>query len=174
MNPIGTPIIEKLDDATLSMPMSFGIGLSYRMSDTFLFTADIYQTLWENFWIQHQNDQKISPILGQALDESHIHSTTQVRMGIEYLFVRKNAGFAIPLRMGGYYDPVPWEYHSQDYWGFTVGSGIQLLKYQLLTLDVAYEYRWGEKPVPEHKMVFHYSEKDKSQQLFVALTVYPE
>ncbi|ETR64779.1 MAG: hypothetical protein OMM_15358 [Candidatus Magnetoglobus multicellularis str. Araruama] len=112
--------------------------------------------------------------MGQALDESHIQSTTQIRMGMEYLFMQKNAGYAIPFRMGGYYDPVPWEFDSQDYWGVTVGSGIELLTYQQLTLDVAYEYRWGEKPVIKHPMVFHYSEKDTSQQVFVALTVYLE
>jgi long-subunit fatty acid transport protein len=174
MNPIDTPILENYDNATLSMPLSFGIGLSYRMSEAMLFTADIYHTLWDDFWIQDQNDQKISPILGQDLDESHIQSTTQVRMGMEYLFVEKQAGYAIPFRMGGYYDPVPWEFDSQDYWGVTVGSGVQLLTYQQLTLDVAYEYRWGEKPVIKHPMVFHYSEKDTSQQVFVALTVYLE
>jgi len=172
MNPIGSPTIEKFDDATLSMPLSFGIGLSYRMSEAVLFTADIYHTLWDDFWIQDQNNQKISPILGQALNESHIQSTTQVRMGMEYLFVQKQAGYVIPFRMGGYYDPVPWEFDSQDYWGLTIGSGIELLKYQQLTLDIAYEYRWGDKPVLKHPMVFHYSEKDTSQQVFVAFTVY--
>jgi len=172
MNPIGEATIENIKNNTLAIPMSFGIGVSYRMSESLLFTTDLYQTLWDDFWIQTNNESKISPVLGQPLDESHIKSAIQVRMGMEYLYADKQKGYAVPIRLGGYYDPVPWEYDSQDYWGITFGSGIEILKYQQLSLDIAYEYRWGEKPVSRHPLVTHYSEKSRSHQFYASLTVY--
>lgn len=174
MQPIGEPEYESLDNNTLSMPMSFGFGISYQMSEKVLFTADFFHTLWDNYWIQTKGEKKISPILGIPLDESHIKPTTQLRFGMEYLSVHPEKGIAVPLRCGGYYDPVPWEHHSQDYWGLTFGSGIEFLNYQQFSLDFAYEYRWGDKPVPEHLEATHYKEKTRSHQMYFSLIVYLE
>ena len=161
-----------IENKTLSMPMSYGIGVCYQASDSLVFTADAYQTHWEDFWFENYNHQKESPITGQSLDESSIKPTAQLRVGMEYSIMRPQYDLIIPLRLGGYYDPVPWEPSVQDYWGITAGFGYQSLQSKGFSLDLAYEYRWGKKSPLIHQFAPHFNEKDQSQELYVSLTMY--
>jgi len=59
-------------------------------------------------------------------------------MGAEYLFIKEK--YVIPLRGGIFYDPAPAEGSPDDYFGFSVGSGIA---YKRFVFDIAYQYRFG-------------------------------
>ncbi len=72
---------EKLD-----MPASYGLGILYKFTDSLKMAVDIYHTKWEDFIYKESNGNRISPITGEPANKSHIKSTTQVHIGMEYLF----------------------------------------------------------------------------------------
>lgn len=127
------------DNFDLEMPLSYGIGLSYRFSDTFTASADIYRTEWDDF-LQDGPSGKTSPITGLSEAESNIDPTTQVRVGCEYLFI--NSQYVIPLRGGLFYDPAPAIGSPDDIYGVSIGSGIV---WRGIIFDMAYQYRWGNE-----------------------------
>jgi len=120
------------------MPMSYGIGLAYRFSDQFTASLDIYRTEWGDFILTDSKGNDTSPITGQPTSESDIGPTHQVRIGGEYLFIKPK--HVIPLRGGAFYDPAPAEGSPDDYFGFSLGSGIA---YGRFVFDIAYQYRFG-------------------------------
>jgi long-subunit fatty acid transport protein len=127
-------------DETLKMPMSYGIGLAYRHDDALTVAADLYRTEWSNFKLVDANGVSRSPLSGQPQSEvDSIDDTLWVRLGAEYLFIKDD--FVIPLRGGLFYDPSPAEGGSDDYYGFTLGSGVA---HKQLVFDIAYQYRKGD------------------------------
>lgn len=125
-------------DEKMNMPMSFGLGFSVRFSDAFSVGFDIYRTLWEDYYIITSTGKKISPITGKDLDETSIDPTTQMRVGMEYLFIGKK--MVIPIRAGLFYDPEPSDGSPDDFYGMSLGSG---LVYKNFVFDCAYQYRFG-------------------------------
>ena len=126
------------EDEDLDMPMSYGIGLAYRFSDHFTASFDIYRTDWQDFELKDSNGNKISPISGKPSGQSDIDPTYQVRLGSEYLFITDK--YILPVRAGAFYDPAPAEGSPDDFFGFSVGSGIGAGRF---IFDIAYQYRFG-------------------------------
>ena len=126
------------DSEDLDMPMSYGIGVAYRFSDEFTMSMDIYRTEWGDFELKDSSGNRTSPITGQPTSESDTDPTHQVRIGAEYLFISEN--HVVPLRAGLFYDPAPAEGTPDDYFGFSLGSGIAYCRF---ILDLAYQYRFG-------------------------------
>jgi long-subunit fatty acid transport protein len=122
------------------MPMSYGIGLSYKVSDEFRVSADVYRTLWQNYTYKNLQGEKISAITEKYAYESDIDATHQVRIGMEYLFVNPESYYVIPLRAGLFYDPAPAEGSPDDYYGFSLGSGFNTGRW---VFDIAYQYKFG-------------------------------
>jgi len=126
------------EDQELDMPMSYGIGLAYRFSDALTVSLDIYRTEWDDFVLTDEDGNETSPISGRSTNESDIDPTHQVRMGVEYLFITPK--YIIPVRAGVFYDPAPAEGSPDDYYGFSLGSGITVGRF---VFDIAYQYRFG-------------------------------
>jgi len=152
----------------LDMPMSYGIGLAYRFSDNFTASFDVYRTEWNDFELKDSEGNKISPISGLPSSESDVDPTYQVRMGAEYLIIQPK--YVIPLRGGIFYDPAPAEGSPDNFYGFSLGSGIGIGRF---IFDIAYQYRFGNdvgssmlgnldfsEDVKEHtlygSMIFHF------------------
>ncbi|MGE0084081.1 MAG: OmpP1/FadL family transporter [Desulfococcaceae bacterium] len=123
------------EDGTLSMPLSFGIGAAYRFSDRLTASLDIYRTQWDDFEYENSKGEKKSPITGK---ESDMDPTHQVRMGAEYLFILPQ--YVIPVRAGLFYDPAPAEGSPDDFYGFSIGSGIAWKRF---AFDMAWQFRMG-------------------------------
>ncbi len=123
----------------LKMPMSYGLGMAVRLSDILTISFDVYRTNWSRFFMEDKENGDFSPIDGTPRRHSHVHDTTQVRIGGEYLLMLKQT--IIPLRAGLFYDPQPSQKHPDDFFGFSLGSGIMLKKHILL--DWAYQMRYG-------------------------------
>lgn len=136
----GWRISTEKSDEKLDMPMSYGIGLSYRFSDKFTIAADIYRTEWQDFVLTDSYGNEICPITGKSVHESDIDPTHQVRLGAEYLFINRKPRYVIPLRAGVFYDPAPAKGSPDDYYGFSLGSGIAIGRY---VFDIACQYRFG-------------------------------
>jgi long-subunit fatty acid transport protein len=135
--PIG-PGFSRTTDEELDMPMSYGVGLAYRFSDRLTVSGDIYRTEWDDFILTDTDGKRISPITKGPVREADIDATTQVRLGAEYLFIKPN--YTIPLRAGLFYDPAPAQGSPDDYYGFSVGTGIGVGRF---VFDAAYVYRFG-------------------------------
>jgi hypothetical protein len=61
-----------------------------------------------------------------------------VRLGAEYLWIRQKV--VIPFRTGFFYDPEPGEGSSDNFFGFSLGSGIAVNR---VLFDMAYTFRTG-------------------------------
>ena len=127
-------------DEKLDMPMSYGIGLSYKISDEFRVSADVYRTQWQDYIYYSDSEGEISPITRKSKDESDIDPAHQVRFGMEYLLVNPKSNYVIPLRAGVFYDPSPAQASPDDYYGFSLGSGFSMDKW---VFDIAYQYKFG-------------------------------
>jgi long-subunit fatty acid transport protein len=122
----------------LAMPMSYGFGVAFRFSDRLTFSTDVSHTAWQDFILTTQDGQKISPITKGPAREANIPSTTQVRIGSEYLFIRPK--YTVPVRVGFFYDPAPSPGTADNYLGVSLGSGISIGRF---VFDAAYVYRFG-------------------------------
>jgi long-subunit fatty acid transport protein len=139
---VGTPAMQSRpfrsrESIELHFPMSYGIGLAFRLSDKFTVACDVYRTNWSDFWVKSQQG-RTSPITGGSRGNAHTHDTTQVRLGCEYLFILERT--LVPLRFGVFYDPEPSSKNPDDFYGASIGTGIMIGN---IVLDCCYIYRWG-------------------------------
>ncbi len=126
---------EKMD-----MPISYGLGVTYRFSDEFMAAMDVYRTEWDDFIRTDAEGRETSPVTGLSPAESDIDPTHQVRMGAEYLFIKPT--YMVSLCGGLFYDPAPAMGEPDDYFGFSIGSGFQTGQWNV---DIAYQYRFGNR-----------------------------
>jgi len=124
----------------LRMPLSYGMGLAWRVSDTLSFDLDVYRTDWSEYILTDSQGNKFSPIDGRLESNSDVKDTTQIRLGGEYLFIGKKRDVVVPVRAGVFYDPEPAHGEVKDFYGVAVGSGIAYKRY---IFDAAYQLRWG-------------------------------
>ncbi|MCP4626288.1 MAG: hypothetical protein GY850_22685, partial [bacterium] len=126
------------EDVDLEMPLSYGMGVALRWSDRLSFSCDVFRTEWSHFILEDGRRRRMSPITGMSSQDAHIKATYQVRLGAEYLVIFQK--IIVPLRCGLFYDPEPSENNPEDYWGFSVGTGIPVGR---MVFDIAYQFRRG-------------------------------
>jgi len=131
------------EDVEIRFPWSYGIGLAYRFSDFLIASVDVTRVEWQEFVIV-QTDPLLgvkvetSPFTGTDVRTTDIHGLQSVRAGLEYVIARP--GFAVPLRGGAFYDPLPSADGSDDYFGFSAGTGLCTRHF---SCDLAYMFRYG-------------------------------
>ena len=148
----------------LYMPLSYGIGLEYRVSKNFTISGDLYRTHWEGFKYENHTGIKTSPISGLNMDASDIDTTTSLRFGAEYIKVGKQ--FAVPFRAGLFYDPAPSEGSPDSYYGFSLGSGVAFKKY---IVDMAYQFRTGNDVGDSMMKDLNFSQDIREHTLYVSV-----
>ncbi len=153
------------ENVDLDMPISYGLGVAIRFSDTFTMALDIYRTEWSQFILEDGNGTRVSPITGESSHQSHIHATHQVRLGAEYLFILTKT--IIPLRCGLFYDPEPSRKNPEDFWGFSIGTGITIKN---AVFDFAYQFRFGNN-VEGEVLDLPTADADVTQHLFMASVI---
>lgn len=136
--------INSINDLTLIMPLSYGLGGYIRFSDEFSIALDFYRIHWEDYLIYDSEGIKKSPINNEEENLSNIKPVTQVRLGFEYLAYNER----IPVRAGIFYDPEPKSGGMDDFYGASLGVGLIREDY---ALDIAYQYRFGNKTF--HKFI---------------------
>jgi long-subunit fatty acid transport protein len=129
----------------MDMPLSYGLGVSARLSDNLTVSLDVGRIHWSDFRLEESTqddtllvDNGAPSGKGQAVLNGESDDVTTVRLGAEYLWIRPK--FVLALRGGGFYDPEPGAGGIDEFFGFSVGSGITLGK---LVIDVAYTFRAG-------------------------------
>jgi len=158
-------------DEELDMPMSYGIGVAYRFSDVFTVSADVYRTEWDDFVLTDSAGNEVSPVTQRHPDDSDIDPTHQVRVGAEYLFISPSSDYVIPLRGGMFYDPAPAAGSPDDFYGFSLGSGIAKGRY---VFDIAFQCRFGND-VSESKVQYYdfaFSQDAQEYMIYSSLIVH--
>lgn len=154
------------EDVDIYMPLSYGLGVAWRFSDEFTMSLDVYRTEWSKFILEDSKGDRYSPVTGKSSKLSHVHATTQVRLGAEYFFVFTKT--VIPLRGGLFYDPEPGQNQQNDFWGFSLGTGASVGD---LLLDIAYQFRIG-KGVNGDVLDIPRTDANVYQHLFLASAIY--
>ncbi|MCZ6871981.1 MAG: outer membrane protein transport protein [bacterium] len=140
----GLDFKEKLD---MDMPLSYGIGVAARLSDNLTLSLDVSRVHWSDFKLEDSSDDDKFKLLvengapsgkGKAVLDGEADDTTSVRLGAEYLLIKRN--LLIPLRTGFFYDPEPGDGGIDNFYGFTLGSGITINRF---VFDLAYQLRTG-------------------------------
>ncbi len=155
------------ENKTMDMPMSYGIGIAWRFSDEFTAALDVYRTEWDDFAITDSKGKETSPITGLLLSESDIDPTYQVRMGMEYLFI--GSEYVFPLRTGLFYDPAPNQGSPDDFFGFSLGSGISTDRF---SLDITYQYRFGNDVGGSVLKAWEFSQDIDEHTVYSSIIVY--
>ena len=129
-------------DETYDMPLSYGFGISYQISDAFTIAGDVYRTEWGNFIRTAADGEKNIGIGFTPASESKVEGTTQVRLGAEYRIISQDFGvnYIIPIRTGFFYDPIPTNGPPDPVYVVSIGTGIA---YEMFVFDIAYQYRFG-------------------------------
>jgi len=127
------------ENATMDMPVSYGVGVAYRFSDAFSASLDVYRTEWGDLKLTDSDGSEICPVTAEPFGESDVDPTHQVRIGAEYILIKPR--YAVPIRAGIFYDPAPARGSPDDFYGFSIGSGIGLKRF---VFDIAYQYRFGD------------------------------
>jgi long-subunit fatty acid transport protein len=133
---------ERLD---LDMPLSYGLGLAARLSDNLTLSLDVSRVHWSDFRLQESRRTDVLLVengapsgKGTAVLRGQGNDTTSVRLGAEYLWMQPK--LIIPFRAGFFYDPEPGERGTDNFFGFSLGSGITVKKF---VFDLAYMFRTG-------------------------------
>ena len=149
------------------MPMSYGLGLAYRVLDELTLSADVYRTEWESFVRSDAKGRKYSAVTNLPLDQSEVDATTQVRVGAEYLFIKPK--YIVPVRAGLFYDPGPAQGSPDNYFGFSLGSGIGFGRY---VFDIAYQYRFGRDVGSALLKDFSFSQNVAEHSIYTSLIIH--
>jgi long-subunit fatty acid transport protein len=168
---VGKPLqltrIRISEDVDLEMPMSYGLGVAVRFSDRFTMAFDVYRTEWDKFKLEDGKGNRLNPITGKPSHQSSSEETVQVRLGAEYLLIFPKT--VVPLRAGVFYDPEPSENNPEDFWGFSLGTGISIGD---LIFDCAYQFRYGNDVQGDVFIDLPSTRADVTQHLLMASVIY--
>jgi long-subunit fatty acid transport protein len=129
----------------MDLPMSYGLGLSARLSDRWTLSLDVSRIHWSDLRLEASRQADVLLVengapagKGRAVLNGQAEDTTSVRLGAEYLWIRPS--IVVPFRAGVFYDPEPGAGNPDPFVGFSVGTGIALKQ---VLVDLAYEFRTG-------------------------------
>ena len=145
----------------LDWPMSMGMGIGFRYTDSLSFSFDVTWTDWSE-WVQKTkiNGERLaesawsnSRPIGGGSEHDEIDDTFAIRFGTEYLLYREKE--IIALRGGLFYEPRPsigspttfdrqgqpvdFDGNPTDVWGYSLGAGLTTGRF---SLDAAYQFRF--------------------------------
>ncbi len=152
---------EEFTRLRIDWPASMGLGVAYRFAkDKLTLSLDVTRRNWDSFVKTFPTGERLSPLTDSDKSVSPAQSTYAVRLGGEYVFFNadKARQKILPsLRAGIFWDPQPATGRSitesgsitsadgdpDNFYGFAVGVGV--LMYNRVNVDLAYEYRRGDK-----------------------------
>ncbi len=127
-------------DVEYTFPLYWSVGALWRWTDRFYTSLDVSQTHWSDYSYKAEGEARINPIDGKPYSSSSIDDCWSVRLGGEYLWMLKWT--EIPLRGGLFWEQRPASGTPDEYWGFSLGSGLKLANRAVL--DIAYIFEQGK------------------------------
>jgi len=129
-------------DVEYTFPLYWSVGALWRESDRFYVSMDASCTYWSDYSYKAEGEERINPINGESHSSSVLDDCWSVRFGGEYLCML--SWTEIPLRGGFFWEQRPAAGVPDEYWGFSLGSGISLgHEPGRAVLDVAYVFEQG-------------------------------
>ncbi len=129
-------------DVEYSFPLYWSVGALWRWSDRCYTSMDASRTHWSGFSYKADGEGRINPVNGEPYASSKLDDCWSLRLGGEYLCVLSST--EIPLRGGLFWEQRPAAGAPDEYWGFSLGSGISLGRAPARAiLDVAYIFEQG-------------------------------
>jgi long-subunit fatty acid transport protein len=129
----------------MQFPIAYGLGMAARLSDHLTLAFDVSRIHWSDFRLQESTSDQVILVengapsgKGRAVLNGQGADTTTVRLGAEYLWV--GSKLTIPWRAGFFYDPEPGDGGTDEFFGFSLGSGIAIGPW---LFDMAYTFRAG-------------------------------
>lgn len=130
-------------DVEYTFPLYWSLGALWRWNDRFYTSMDVSRTYWSQYSYKAEGEEQINPVTGEPQSSSSLDDCWSVRFGGEYLCVL--SWTEIPLRGGLFWEQRPADGSPDQYWGFSLGSGISLGKDPgKVVLDIAYLFERGE------------------------------
>ncbi len=129
-------------DVEYTFPLYWSVGALWRWSDRLYISMDTSRTYWSEYSYKAEGEARINPVNGEPHSSSMLDDCWSIRLGGEYVCVLSQT--EIPLRGGMFWEQRPAVGAPDEYWGFSLGSGISLGKETGKTiLDVAYIFEQG-------------------------------
>ncbi len=129
-------------DVEYAFPLYWSAGALWRWSDRCYTSFDASRTHWSGFSYKADGEVRINPVSGEPYASSKLDDCWSLRLGGEYLCVL--AQTEIPLRAGLFWEQRPAAGSPDEYWGFSLGSGLSLGRAPTRAiLDVAYIFEQG-------------------------------
>jgi len=156
----------------LTLPMSYGIGVAYKFSDDLILSGDIYRTCWSDFVLKLKNKSgyEINPISGKPSQTSEMDSTTQIRIGGEYILAKKPNKSATLIRAGIFFDPAPTVKGHDNFYGCALGLGYTNIN--ILTIDCTLQYRTGNGIGESYLEHMNFSQDVREYKLYFSSILY--
>jgi long-subunit fatty acid transport protein len=130
-------------DVAFHFPLSWSLGGAWRWNDRFTTSLDVSETLWSQYYFKSAGEGKINPLDGTRYGEHKVQDCWSARLGAEYLCLLQHT--ELPLRAGLSWEQRPAIGDPDEYWGFSVGTGISLgSEPGKVILDVAYSCTMGQ------------------------------
>ena len=130
--------VPRTTNSELEQPWIIGLGTAWRPIDHFTVSMDVTWTDWSGYVFTERGLDR-NPVSGRPINEDELDDTYTVRFGNEYLWILDT--FIIPFRWGIGYDPGPAVGKVDDFYTVSIGTGAQI--HNRLSIDIAYEFRWG-------------------------------
>ncbi|MFA7256944.1 MAG: outer membrane protein transport protein [Kiritimatiellales bacterium] len=131
-------------DVEYTFPLYWSLGALWRWNDRLYTSMDVSRTYWSQYSYKAEGEARINPVTGEPQSASSLDDCWSVRLGGEYLCVL--SWTEIPLRGGLFWEQRPAAGAPDEYWGFSLGSGISLGKDPgKVVLDIAYSFERGQK-----------------------------
>ncbi|MCF7817101.1 MAG: outer membrane protein transport protein [Kiritimatiellales bacterium] len=129
-------------DVEYTFPLYWSVGALWRWSDRFYTSMDASRTYWSDYSYKAEGEERINPVNGEPYSSAALDDCWSFRLGGEYLCVLSST--EVPLRGGVFWEQRPASGSPDEYWGFSLGSGISLGKDPgKAVLDIAYIFEQG-------------------------------
>ena len=132
---------ESSKEVEFDFPLYWSAGSLMRWTDRFYTTLDISQTQWSDFTYRAEGQGAMNPLDGSPQGENSIDDCWAVRNGAEYLLPTRMADIA--FRCGLFWEQRPAIGTPDDYFGFSLGTGLSLGKERRLIFDIAWIHTIG-------------------------------
>jgi len=130
-------------DIELHFPLYCAAGAVWRWSNQFYTSLDVSRTEWSDFWYRRAGEGKTNPLDGTPFGTHELDDCWSVRAGCEFLKI--NAWTTVPFRAGVAWEQRPAIDEPDDYWQFSVGTGVSLGKGpRSVIFDLAYIHTRGD------------------------------
>ncbi len=165
----GTPVfrsdLSREADAELEFPWIIGLGAAWQPVDEWTVSTDFTWTQWSEYRF-YENGRDQNPV---DAGNDDLDDTFTMRVGAEYLWIRSGTHH-FALRCGLGYDPAPGVGQADDY--YTVNAGVGWHYARRFSLDLGYEYRWGNDINADSLAPFNTSQDSQRHRVLVSLICY--